>query len=65
MLSDLTAIATQGHFGLASNRIVAIATQGHFGTFASSDVLSLTINVASCKGGITLSRRSGGIVIDS
>lgn len=29
-MADTTTIATQGHFGTATDRIVAIATQGHF-----------------------------------
>jgi hypothetical protein len=29
-MADITTIATQGHFGTVTDRIVAIATQGHF-----------------------------------
>lgn len=29
-MADTTTIATQGHFGTVTDRIVAIATQGHF-----------------------------------
>jgi hypothetical protein len=61
----LTAIATQGRFGKAFDRIVAIATQGHYISFKAKEVLSLTLSITKRDGGIDIVRRKGGITIDS
>jgi hypothetical protein len=57
-MADLTIIATQGHFGTMTDRIVAMATQGHFGALRQGPVLSLTIDITGREGAITVTKRS-------
>ena len=59
-MADLTTIATQGHFGTATDRIVALATQGHYDELLESQVLLLTIGVARHSGGIVITKRNAG-----
>ena len=57
-MADLTTIATQGHFGTVTDRIVAMATQGHFDVLKQDPVLSLTIDITGREGAIIVTKRS-------
>ena len=63
-MADLTTIATQGRFGIVTDRILAIATQGHFGELETAiPVLSMEIDIVKRSGGIIATKRGGGIAV--
>jgi hypothetical protein len=59
---DLTTIATQGHFGTVTDRIVAIAAQGHYDSLTKDQILSLTIGITKRSVAITITRRNGAAI---
>ena len=62
-MADLTTIATQGHFGTVTDRIVAIATQGHYAELAKGQILSFTIEITKRSSAITITKRNGDITM--
>jgi len=63
VMADLTIIATQGHFGTVTDRIVAIATQGHYDELAKGQILSFTIEITKRSDAITIAKRNGDITV--
>ena len=60
-MTDTTTVATQGHFGTVTDRIVAIATQGHYDELTEGQILSLTIEIIKRNGAIIITKRNGDI----
>lgn len=63
-MADTTTIATQGHFGTVTDRIVAIATQGHFLALIIIPLSAVTLESATVvQPGIASSVTQPGVTI--
>lgn len=62
-MADTTTIATWGHFGTVTDRIVAIATQGHFLLLEEAPVAPFIIELSASRPSIKFTAKRPAVDI--